>query len=213
VAVFAVAGAASAQQAIHEAVDITNDQIKEVLKFAPPAVDQQLRVVELGKLQLAVGIIHRGPTGQAAAAGGRGGAAGGGAGRAANAPAPVRCGLTEAPAGAQMSPPGMIEHDFQTETYIVVSGGGTLVTGGQIVNGSKSGPESEVTKVLNGPSCSGRAAGNLVTRKLGVGDVVIIPQGVPHGWSEIADHVDYMSVRPDPERVLAKDYVNPHIKK
>jgi len=46
-----------------------------------------------------------------------------------------------------------------------------------------------------------------------VGDVVIIPQGVPHGWSEITDHVDYLSVRPDPERVLAKDYVNPHISK
>jgi hypothetical protein len=213
-AVFAVAGTVSAQQAIHEAVDITNDQIKEVLKFAPPAIDQQLRVVELGKLQLAVGIIHRGPTGQAAA-GGRGGAgaAGGGAGRAANAPAPARCGLSEAPAGAPMSPPGMIAHDFQTETYIVVSGGGTLVTGGQIVSGTKSGPESDVTKVLNGPSCSGRAAGNLVTRKVGVGDVVIIPQGVPHGWSEITDHVDYMSVRPDPDRVLAKDYVNPHIPK
>ena len=107
----------------------------------------------------------------------------------------------------------MIEHDFETETYIVVSGGGTLVTGGQIVNGNKSGPESEVTKVLNGPSCSGRAAGKLVSRTLGPGDMVIIPAGVPHGWSNIPDHVDYLSVRPDPNKVLAKDYVNPALKK
>jgi hypothetical protein len=40
-------------------------------------------------------------------------------------------------------------------TYIIVSGGGPLVTGGRLVNGRKSTPESAVTKVLNGPSCSG----------------------------------------------------------
>jgi hypothetical protein len=28
-----------------------------------------------------------------------------------------------------------------------------------------------------------------------------------------ADHVDYLSVRPDPDRVLAKDYVHPVLKK
>ena len=33
-----------------------------LLKNAPPAVDQQLRVVDMGKYNLAVGIIHRGPT-------------------------------------------------------------------------------------------------------------------------------------------------------
>jgi hypothetical protein len=127
--------------------------------------------------------------------------------------APVRLEQTPAPAGAEMSPPGMISHDFETETYIIVSGEGTLVTGGNIVNGTKSAPESEVTKVLNGVSCSGRSAGKIVTRKVGVGDIVIIPAGVPHGWTGIADHVDYLSVRPDPEKVLAKDYVNPAISK
>ena len=29
----------------------------------------------------------------------------------------------------------------------------------------------------------------------------------------IADHVDYLSVRPDPDRVLAAGYVHPLIKK
>ena len=42
------------------------------------------------------------------------------------------------------------------------------------------------------------------------GDIIIIPAGVPHGWSNIPDHVDYLSVRPDPDRVLA-DYVHPEI--
>jgi mannose-6-phosphate isomerase-like protein (cupin superfamily) len=206
-AVTATVGLAQGQ-AIHEAVDISKSQIDAVLKFAPPAVDQQLRVVDLGELQLAVGIVHRGKTGAPPA----GGAGRAGAGKA-GAPAPVRCGITEAPAGSQTSQPGMISHDFETETYIVTSGEGTLVTGGQILNGSQSGPESEVTKILNGVSCSGRAAGKLVTRHLVVGDVVIIPAGVPHGWSEIADHVDYLSVRPDPKKVLEKNYVNPHMSK
>lgn len=116
-------------------------------------------------------------------------------------------------AGTFTGVPGGIEHDHETETYIVVSGGGTLVTGGHIVNGGKSGPESEVTKILNGPSCSGTMVGDLLTRKLSVGDIVIIPYGVPHGWSNIPDHVDYLSVRPDPDHVLEAGYVNPTIKK
>ena len=109
---------------------------------------------------------------------------------------------------------GGIYHDGQTETYIIVSGTGTLVTGGKIINGFKSPPESEVTKVLNGPSCSGTIAGaDVVKRKVKVGDIIIIPAGVPHGWMDIVDHVDYLSVRPDPERVLAAGYVHPSLQK
>jgi hypothetical protein len=36
---------------------------------------------------------------------------------------------------------------------------------------------------------------------------------VPHGWTDIGDHVDYLSVRPDPDRVLPAGYVNPALKK
>ena len=61
--------------------------------------------------------------------------------------------------------PGAIAHDQQTEGYLIISGSGTLVTGGHIVNGRRSGPESEVTKVLNGPSCSGQIAGADVVRR------------------------------------------------
>jgi quercetin dioxygenase-like cupin family protein len=95
-----------------------------------------------------------------------------------------------------------------------VSGSGTLVTGGRIVNGRKSAPESQVTRVLNGPSCSGVIAGADVVKKVvKTGDIIIIPAGVPHGWIDIADHVDYLSVRPDPDRLLPAGYVNPAIKK
>jgi hypothetical protein len=114
-----------------------------------------------------------------------------------------------APAGTASG----ISHDSQTEGYYIISGGGTMVTGGHIVNGRKSAPDSQVTKVLNGPSCSGRIEGaDVVKRVVKTGDIIIIPAGVPHGWIDITDHVDYLSVRPDPDRVLAP-YVNPALKK
>ena len=47
----------------------------------------------------------------------------------------------------------------------------------------------------------------------GPGSALYIPAGVPHGWTDIADHVDYLSVRPDPDRVLPAGYVNPALKK
>src|SRR6516225_2569785 len=107
-----------------------------------------------------------------------------------------------------------IEHEHQTETYVIVSGSGTLVTGGHIVNGRKSAADSDVTKVLNGPSCSGVIAGDdVVKRVVGPGDIIIIPATVPHGWTDITDHVDYLSVRPDPDRVLPSGYMNPALKK
>ena len=198
-----IAPAVALAQSPKVATYITDEDIKKVNSL--PGVDRQIVSVDIGKLNEAVGIIHRGPTtGQAAA--GRGEGAGRGA-----APPAESCGQQgTAPTGAATG----IAHDSQTETYVIVSGGGTLVTGGHILNGRKSAPDSAVTRVLNGPSCSGIIAGPDVVRKqVKTGDVIIIPAGVPHGWTDITDHVDYLSVRPDPDRVLAKDYVNPVLKK
>jgi hypothetical protein len=209
--------AAVAAQSPKAATYITDEQVKAI--NALPGVDRQIISTDIGKLNLAVGIIHRGATG--GGAGGRGDAAGGGPGRGAAAggaargaaPAPEPCGertTTPPPAGTATG----IAHDHQTETYIIVSGGGTLVTGGRIANGRKSAPDSAVTRVLNGPSCSGTIVGdNVVKKVVKTGDLIIIPAGVPHGWIDITDHVDYLSVRPDPDRVLPANYVHPALKK
>jgi hypothetical protein len=195
---------------------ITDEEVKTV--NALPGIDRTIRVVDIGPENFSVGIIHRGATGAAAGAGaagaargGAGAAAGAGAGRGA-APAAEPCGeqSTAPPTGGTA---GTIAHDQQTEGYLIVSGSGTLVTGGKIVNGRRSPPESEVTKVLNGPSCSGTAVGADVVKKVvKTGDIIIIPAGVPHGWSEIPEHVDYLSFRPS-ARVLEAGYVNPALKK
>lgn len=200
--------AVTVAQSPKAATYITDEQVKAV--NATPGVDRQIVSVDIGKLNEAVGIIHRGPTKGGGAAGG--GAAAGGAGGAA-APAPEPCGDRASTPPAAGTPTG-ISHDHQTETYIIVSGGGTLVTGGRIVNGRKSAPESQVTRVLNGPSCSGSIVGaDVVMKAVKTGDIIIIPAGVPHGWTNITDHVDYLSVRPDPDRVLPAGYVHPAIKK
>ena len=128
------------------------------------------------------------------------------------APAAESCGeqSTTPPTGGTA---GMIAHDSQTEGYLVISGSGTLVTGGHIVNGRKSAPDNAVTTELNGPSCSGTAVGaDVVKKAVKTGDIIIIPAGVPHGWTDITDHVDYLSFRPS-DHVLKAGYVHPSIKK
>lgn len=192
------------------AIDITDEQVKKV--NAAPGTDRQLKIVDMGTYNLAVGIVHRGPTGKGAAAGGgAGGGAAAGAGAAGGAaPAPVPCGE---PDGATSGVSGLY-HDATAETYIIVSGSGTLVTGGHIVKGRRSAPDGAVTRILNGPSCSGQIGGSDVVRRVvKTGDIIIIPAGVPHGWTEITDHVDYLSVRPDPDKVLQTGYVHPAIAK
>src|SRR5438132_13833637 len=189
---------------------ITDEEVKAV--NATPGVDRTIRVVDIGNENFAVGIIHRvAPVAGGARAGGAGAGAAAGGQRAA-APPPVPCGeqASTPPAGAI---PGGISHDSQTEGYVIVSGSGTLITGGRIVNGSKSAADAAVTKELNGPSCSGLIAGSdIVKRAVKTGDIIIIPAGVPHGWTDITDHVDYLSLRPS-DHVLQAGYVHPAIKK
>jgi mannose-6-phosphate isomerase-like protein (cupin superfamily) len=202
---------------------ITDEDVKAV--NALPGIDRTIKVVDIGPENFAVGVIHRGASGAAArgAGAGAGAAAGAAAGRGAGAGAGAAAGRGAAaaaePCGEQSTAPpaggtpGAIAHDQQTEGYLIISGGGTLVTGGKIVNGRRSPPESEVTKVLNGPSCSGTTVGADVVKKVvKTGDIIIIPAGVPHGWVEIGDHVDYLSFRPS-ARVLEAGYTNPALKK
>ena len=197
---------------------ITDEEVKQV--NALPGVDRTIKVVDVGPENFAVGIIHRGATGAArGAAPAGGGAAGAARGAGGGAAAGAGRGAAAEPCGEQSTAPpaggtpGAIAHDQQTEGYLIVSGSGTLVTGGKIVNGRKSAPDAEVTKVLNGPSCSGMTVGSdVVKRVVKTGDIIIIPAGVPHGWSDIPEHVDYLSFRPS-ARVLEAGYVNPALKK
>ena len=97
-------------------------------------------------------------------------------------------------------------HAYITEVYIVLSGGGTLLTGGELFN------EGELSEgsIAIGPSFNAESRGGLV-REIEEGDIVTIPAGLMHAWTSIPDHVTYLSVRVDPHQVLPAGYVNPEI--
>jgi len=124
---------------------------------ALPGVDRQIISTDIGKLNLSVGIVHRGATTAPAAAPGRWGATDA-ADRVTVGGPPQACGQASSAPAAPGTATGIM-HDHQTETYIIVSGSGTLVTGGQIVNGRKSAPDSNVTLVLNGPPAADASRG------------------------------------------------------
>jgi hypothetical protein len=188
-----------------DGIYFTAEDIQAVLKHAADTKrtipDNTIQVLDMGTYNLGVAVVHRGTMAS------RGAGAGGGTPAAPSNPQPA-CG--EQSAGA--TGPGGLYHDATAESYIITSGSATMITGGRIVNGRRSAPESEVTRVLNGPSCSGTIVGG-TTHTINVGDIVIIPEGVPHGFVAIPDHVTYLSIRPDPKKVLQHGYVNPGLKK
>jgi mannose-6-phosphate isomerase-like protein (cupin superfamily) len=100
---------------------------------------------------------------------------------------------TTVPSGRALS------HDKITEIYYIVRGKGTQVTG-PLVNATK---ESGSTTIGPGSSSTSAISGGRTTT-LGPGEMQIIPPGVGHVWTEIADGgIDYMTIRIDPEHVLA----------
>jgi len=108
--------------------------------------------------------------------------------------------------GAQAG--GGIEHSQITEIYHVMEGHATLVTGGSMDNTSEFRADHPVVTVLNGPSTRGGPIQNGVSRKIGPGDVVIIPPNTPHWFSEItSDQIVYLVVRVDPHKILPAGYM------
>ena len=109
-------------------------------------------------------------------------------------------------------PIASISHTHVTEVYYILSGAGTLVTGGTVSNPSPLPASGEIVRVAVGPSTSGVFQGG-DRLPVSAGDVVIIPAGVPHGFTDVKEQVTYLSVRPDPDRVLPTNYVHPAIRK
>jgi hypothetical protein len=186
--------------------------------------DENARVVDIGDgWSMELGIVHRAKqhvqtVAEAAQAGRGGGTAQAGAAGRGNAQA-ARGGNGQAaapttPCGEQMANPpadalhGAITHDNQTEGYYIVSGGGTAFIDGKVVNGRRS--TNNPDGGPNGPGCGGGVAVGSRKVELKVGDVLIVPPGVIHGWFDIPDHVDYLSFRPS-HGVMKNGWVNPTI--
>ena len=93
------------------------------------------------------------------------------------------------------------EHDLVSEVYHVIDGAGTLVLGPDLV-GKQRRPANETTvRLLNGPGNNAKAIRNPATYQVKTGDVVVIPAGTGHQWTKIDDHVTYLMVRVDPDKI------------
>lgn len=153
------------------AVDVTNADIRATIRNAPAngVMDQQIRVVDIGAYNVAVGVLHR----------------------------------------AAKAKQTSISHAQVTEVYHIIEGAGTLVTGGEMAEPAPSPADGNTVKVLVGPSTSGTSIRGGQSRKVGPGDVVVIPPGVAHWFSAVESDMNYLVVRIDAEHVLPAGYVNP----
>jgi mannose-6-phosphate isomerase-like protein (cupin superfamily) len=93
------------------------------------------------------------------------------------------------------------EHDLVSEVYHIIDGSATLVTGPDIEGAQRRPATNENVRLLNGPGSNGTSIRNGMTYHLKPGDVIVIPAGVGHWFTKIDDHIRYLMVRIDPDKV------------
>ena len=99
-----------------------------------------------------------------------------------------------------------IEHDTlvndkTTSIFLVLDGAGTLITGGKLANPAPLSSDDPDLKLV-GTGNRGNGIHNGQSRRINKGDVVIIPAGVPHGFSAIEKSITYEVVRIDSGKTL-----------
>jgi mannose-6-phosphate isomerase-like protein (cupin superfamily) len=99
------------------------------------------------------------------------------------------------------APNSVAEHDQVSEVYHIISGGATLVLGPDIVNRQRRPATLRTVVEFNGPGNNGSEIRNGVAHQLKAGDVVVIPAGTGHWFTKIDDHINYLMVRIDPDKV------------
>jgi mannose-6-phosphate isomerase-like protein (cupin superfamily) len=94
------------------------------------------------------------------------------------------------------------EHDHVSEVYHVISGSATLVTGPDLVDAQRRPATNENVRLLNGPGSNAASIRSGVTHQLKAGDAIIIPAGTGHWFTKIDDHITYLMIRIDPDKVV-----------
>jgi mannose-6-phosphate isomerase-like protein (cupin superfamily) len=144
---------------------IPNSEITAYVKraIANQLVDQQVRQVDIGKVNVGVAVVHRGRLAKAEA--------------------------------------NVAEHDLVSELYHVIDGTATLKLGPDLVGKERRPAAATTVRLLNGPGNNARDIRNGVSYEIKPGDVVIIPAGTGHQFTRIDDHITYLMVRVDPDKV------------
>jgi mannose-6-phosphate isomerase-like protein (cupin superfamily) len=99
------------------------------------------------------------------------------------------------------APDSVAEHDLVSEVYHVISGSATLVLGPDITNRQRRPATLRTVVEFNGPGNNGSDIRNGTTHQLEAGDVVVIPAGTGHWFTRIEDHINYLMIRFDPDKV------------
>jgi len=102
---------------------------------------------------------------------------------------------------ATPAPESVAEHDLVSEVYHVIDGSATLVTGPDLVGKKRRPADLETVRLFNGPGNNSESIRNGVTHELKAGDVIVIPAGTGHWFTKIDDHITYLMVRIDPDKV------------
>jgi len=150
---------------------IGKDELDAYLKRAPQMManavaDQQVRVADIGKSNVAVGVVYRN--------------------------------------GTQASGSAVAEHDLVSEVYYILDGAATLATGWDIVGLERRPASNRNVRMLNGPGGNGSSIRNPATYELKAGDAIIIPAGVGHWFTKVDDHIRYLIIRIDPDKVTPR---------
>ena len=99
------------------------------------------------------------------------------------------------------APDSVAEHDQVSEVYHVISGSATLVLGPDIVNRQRRPATLRTVREFNGPGNNGSDIRNGVAYNIKAGDVVVIPARPVHWFTKIDDHINYLMIRIDPDKV------------
>ena len=137
----------------------------EAVGRATNVIDQQMRSLDIGKVQVSVALVHRGKL--------------------------------DAPASRSAA-----SHDLVSEVYYILSGSGTNRTGPDIVDPQRRPPDDRAVRLLNGPGANGTEIRGAAEHELAAGDVLVIPAGTGHQFTKIDDHITYLMIRVDPDKVV-----------
>lgn len=94
------------------------------------------------------------------------------------------------------------EHHQVSEVYHIIEGAATLMTGADLVNAQQRPADNEAVRLLNGPGSNAASIRNGVAHELRAGDVIVIPAGTGHWFQKIDDHITYLMIRVDPDKVV-----------
>ncbi len=133
--------------------------------IATGTIDQQVRAVDVGKVNVDIGVVHR---------------------KSLSTPADR----------------SVAEHDQVSEVYHIIDGSATLVAGPNLVDPQRRPADNQAVKMLNGPGNNAVSIQNGVTYQLKAGDVIIVPAGTGHWFTKIDDHITYLMIRIDPDKVV-----------